>query len=352
MDTLNTLLEPVRAKYDLPALAASVIVDGEILPAGAVGVRKYGDPSAPVMAEDQFHLGSNTKAMTATLISGLVEKNELRWETTLAETFSDLAKTMRPEYRSVTIAHLLAHRSGLGSASAPASKTLLDVHRFPGPPRRQRERYADLILRDPPEAEKGAKYIYANANYVLLGVIAERVTNTAWEKLLTDRVFKPLGMTGSAGFGAMGGAPGKVEQPWQHRADRQPVAPGPLSDNPPALAPAGAVHASVGDWAKFVRAHLLGERTGARDVLTAATFRKLHAPAFGGNYAGGWLVVERPWAGGRAALTHAGSNTLNYCVAWLAPARRFAVLVATNQGGDEAARACDETSGALIGRFL
>ena len=60
-----------------------------------------------------------------------------------------------------------------------------------------------------------------------------------------------------------------------------------------------------------------------------------------------WIVTDRPWAGGRA-LTHSGSNTMWYCTVWIAPARDFAVLVTTNQGGDEAAKACDEASWALI----
>ena len=37
-----------------------------------------------------------------------------------------------------------------------------------------------------------------------------------------------------------------------------------------------------------------------------------------------------------------------YCVAWLAPEKHGAVLIACNQGGDEAAKACDEAAGALI----
>jgi hypothetical protein len=58
-------------------------------------------------------------------------------------------------------------------------------------------------------------------------------------------------------------------------------------------------------------------------------------------------VVDRTWAGGKA-LTHAGSNTQNYALVWMAPLKDFAVLVMTNQGGDKAAKACDDTATALI----
>ena len=55
---------------------------------------------------------------------------------------------------------------------------------------------------------------------------------------------------------------------------------------------------------------------------------------------------------GEEFFTHAGSNTLNYAVVWMAPLKRFAVAVATNQGGDEAAKACDQVAGALIRKYV
>jgi hypothetical protein len=47
--------------------------------------------------------------------------------------------------------------------------------------------------------------------------------------------------------------------------------------------------------------------------------------------------------------SHAGSNTMNYAVIWLAPKRDFAVLVVTNQGGSDATTGTDEAAAALIG---
>jgi D-alanyl-D-alanine carboxypeptidase len=53
-------------------------------------------------------------------------------------------------------------------------------------------------------------------------------------------------------------------------------------------------------------------------------------------YAMGWVIADnQPWAGG-PALTHAGSNTMWFAVAWLAPGKDFAVLVACNQANAEA----------------
>jgi hypothetical protein len=57
---------------------------------------------------------------------------------------------------------------------------------------------------------------------------------------------------------------------------------------------------------------------------------------------------ERGWAPG-PILTHVGSNTMRFCVAWLAPDAKFGVLVTCNQG--DAAAACDDVAGACIRRF-
>jgi hypothetical protein len=91
---------------------------------------------------------------------------------------------------------------------------------------------------------------------------------------------------------------------------------------------------------------LRGDR-GEPALLQTASYQKLHTPPFGGEYALGWLVVERGWAGGMA-LNHAGDNTMNCANVWVAPRRDFAVLICVNQSGDTAFLASDEAVGVLI----
>ena len=349
-DDLSAFLEPLRAKADVPALAAAVIIDGEIKAVGVVGVRKLRE-EAPVTVNDQFHLGSCTKAITATLIAKLVEDEKLTWDTTPAEVFPEFSEGMNERFRSVTVRHLLSHRAGLSGESSPAGMTLLQVHALPGSPREQRLEYTRLMLAAPPAYGAGSKYVYSNAGYAIAGAMAERVMDKPWETLLAEQVFGPLGIT-SAGFGAMG-TPGKIDQPWQHRlADGKtlPIEPGPLADNPPAIAPAGTVHMNVADWARFVADHV-NEGRNKGGLLERATYRTIHQAPFGGEYAYGWIVAPRPWANGNA-LTHAGSNTSNFAVVWAAPKRGFAILVMTNVGGNDVAARVDEIVGALIRKFL
>ena len=109
---VTNLLAPIRARYQVPAMAAALVTSKGLVTAGAVGTRKRGI-EAPVTLNDQWHLGSDTKAMTATLVAKLVEKGRLKWDSTMAEVFPDLAPGFGAEARTITVLQLLSHRSGL-----------------------------------------------------------------------------------------------------------------------------------------------------------------------------------------------------------------------------------------------
>ena len=343
----------VREEYAFPALAAAVIVDGKLHAAGVVGVRKYGG-DIKVEPNDPFHLGSCTKAMTGSLIGLLVQQGKLKWETTLAEYFPDLKDKMHPDYRGVTLVHLLSHRAGVPPMTdgfAPVEGEELRKIAAMKSPREQRRRVTEIVLCRPPINQPGDKQEYSNAGFTIAGVIAETITGEDYEVLLRRLLFEPLGMK-SAGFGAMG-TRGHVDAPWQHRkqGDRiTPVNPGPTSDNPPFITPAGRVHCSICDWAKYVQCILAATR-GEPGLLPPDQVRQLKEPPFGGEYALGWGLCDRDWGGGKV-LQHAGSNRMNYCVVWVAPRKNFAVLVATNRGGDGAAEGLDRVCAAMIKKFL
>ncbi|MCS5693242.1 beta-lactamase family protein [Cyanobium sp. FGCU-6] len=72
---LEAMLEPVRSRYSLPALAAAVVIEGKVVAVGAVGTRKAG-AQIPVQRSDRFHLGSDTKAMTSLLAAMAVEEGQ------------------------------------------------------------------------------------------------------------------------------------------------------------------------------------------------------------------------------------------------------------------------------------
>ncbi len=349
-DPVSQMLETIRKKHSLPALAAAVVVDGKVVATNAVGFRKNGGTER-VTVDDKFHLGSVTKSMTATVAAMLVEQGKISWTTTIGEAFPELKAEIHPDYLNVTLEQLLSQRSGApGDAPADLWRKAWDAN---GTAAEQRLAFIKGILARKPEAKPGTKFIYSNQGYTIAGVMLEKATGKTWEELLRTMLFEPLGMT-TAGFGAPASVD-KVDQPWGHRkaifSGSEPVPPGPGADNPLAISPAGAVHCSLGDLAKYAAFHMAGER-GESKLLKAESFKKLHtAVADNDDYALGWMVLERPWANGRA-LMHNGSNTMFYVVVWMAPEKNCAVIVASNIGVNEAFEGCDEAAGKLITQYF
>lgn len=349
-DPVSQMLENIREKHNFPALAAAVVVDGKIVVTNAVGFRKNGG-TEKVTVDDKFHLGSVTKSMTATVAAMLVEQGKISWTTTIGEAFPELKSEIHPDYLGVTLEQLLSHRSGApGDAPGDLWRKAWAAN---GTAAEQRLAFSKGILARKPEAKPGTKFIYSNQGYTIAGVMLEKATGKTWEDLLRSMLFEPLGMT-TAGFGAPASVD-KVDQPWGHTkkmfSGREPVPPGPGADNPLAISPAGAVHCSMGDLAKYAAFHMAGER-GKSELLKAESFKKLHtAVADNDDYALGWMVRKRAWANGRA-LMHNGSNTMFYVIVWMAPEKNCAVIVASNVGVDEAFEGCDEVAGKLIAQYF
>lgn len=203
------------------------------------------------------------------------------------------------------------------------------------------------MLAKEPIAKPGTKFTYSNQGFAVAGAMMEKVTGMAWETLMAEKLFKPLEM-GTAGFGVPG-AIGKVDEPWGHTprgGKNQPA----QSDNPPAIGPGGTVHCSLEDLSRYARLHLR-RGVGEKALLKPETFRRLHTPPEGQDYACGWSSLARGWAGGKA-LTHNGSNTMWFVVMWLAPERDFSVVIGTNVAGAEATKACDDVAAMMIGKWL
>ena len=125
-DDLDAYLETVRTSHALPALAAAVVKDGEVIASGAVGVRALGTDVA-VTIDDRFHLGSDTKAMTATLAGMMVDEGRLRWDSTIGEVLGDKVHGMTPTLAAITLEQLLSHTSGIPTDNEEIARIYFNV---------------------------------------------------------------------------------------------------------------------------------------------------------------------------------------------------------------------------------
>ncbi len=328
--TLGSTLEAVRAEFNVPAVGGAIVTKQGIKLLDVAGIRKNGSNVA-VEVGDRWHLGSDTKAMTATLLGVLAQKGTVGWDIAVGGAFAEWAQTMNHMLKETNFERLMAHRSGIVNegAAQEAWAALADTSKTV--PERRRE-FARLITHrnygtDP------VVFNYQNANFILAGAMLERCTGKSWEDLMKTEIFQPLGMS-TAGFGAPGSV-NDVNQPWGHSdASGQRVAN--KGDNTPGLGPAGTVHASLDDWAKFIRLHLDGSEGSLK--LAPATFSRLHTEFPTGifdptRYGWGWGFFGAGW--GDLGLGHDGSNGSWYCSCQVLVNQGVGFLAVSNIGADE-----------------
>lgn len=347
----DSLLQQIHAQHTVPALATVIVRADSVVAVGAAGVR-HRDRPAPVSVHDAFHLGSNTKAMHATLIALLVEAGRLTWDTTPAEVLPGLADTVHPDFAQVTLAQLLAHRSGL--APFTQMSAYQDVPGLDGPPKAQRLAFSMHLLQNAPAHAPDSAFVYSNAGYGVSAAMAEQATGIPWETLMRERLFAPLGIRGGFGWPATADS----TQPWGHRyryGRLQPDDPNSPHQLSPVVAPAGDVHMSMPDYGRFLQLHLRGLRGEPTALLTPEAIQHLHTsqgPMRAGEgapgYGLGWAIQR---VAGAPISSHTGSIGTFKARAAIQASHNLAVAVVANAGDDEADAVTDTLRGALLRQY-
>lgn len=318
-DSIHQFLAKIVNDGKAPGIIAAIISGEGINVIASAGERKSGSEIA-FTTKDYVHLGSCTKAMTSTMIATLVAEGKLNWESKLIDVIPEFTGKIHSDYYNITLWQLLTHHAGL-------PKNPKDWGAYEHKEIKAR-RLAILIdnLQEPATYECDG-FHYSNFGYMIAACMAEKVSGLSWETLMKKRLFDPLGMS-SAGFGAPN-TYNQTDQPWGHssswlRGKWQPD----QTDNPEALGPAGRIHCSIEDWAKFLSLHLIDKNP----VLERKYLNKLIEPVDGHFYAGGWGVADeedQPWAKGKA-FTHNGSNGIWYTSVMVVPKLNRAYIVSTN----------------------
>lgn len=296
----------IRTDTGVPAMGAILVDRDGTIGVGIDGVRILGEPEL-VELDEYWHLGSDTKAMTAALYATYVRDGELSFDRTLPSLFPGISA--EPAWNSVTIRHLLQHRGGV----------IPNLSQLPGTDpatvMANRAAWAEIVLTAIPHSPIG-DFSYSNVSYVLVGAALEAHTGQPWEALMAERLFSPLGMV-RCGFGAPP-HPGNAQG---HSTDGTPQL---GADNRPMLGPAGTVHCDLESWGRFLAANLAGHR-GESELLDATLWNELHL--LNDGYAMGWGAAG--WLN-RSSLAHDGSNGTWYARAIVVPGTDRAYGMATN----------------------
>lgn len=322
--TAAQLASEILKDASIPAVGVVLIRHGQIADEAVAGVRARDNP-VPVRKTDLWHIGSDEKAMTATMIARLVERGTLSWNTPLSRLIPQLSKSMRPEYRAVDLKELLSHRAGLQDLID--SDYYESLYRDSRPLHLQRIDYVRMALSWPAAFPPGTDTKYSNRGTVIAALAAENATGRSYEELMRQEIFGPLGMR-SVRFdppkpGELAGHDGEMAKYGLH------------ADNPPVDAPAGEVRLTLDDWAKFAIDQMEGGH-GRGKLLRRSTYLLLHTGQKGSIYGLGWGVRQSLDGFSGNFLTHSGSNGYWFARIVLAPGTKDGLLIAANSASDAA----------------
>jgi len=175
---------------------------------GTSGVANL-DRRTPVNANGFFRIGSITKTFVSVVVLQLVAEHRLSLNDTVGHWLPGLVHGNGNDGNKITVRELLQHTSGLhnytddlqAQITTPEAYRKLEFHQF------SRQDLLDMALDHQPDFAPGTAWHYSNTNYILLGMIIEKVTHDSWEDQVTRRIIVPLGLHHTYAPGTSTGLP-------------------------------------------------------------------------------------------------------------------------------------------------
>ena len=178
---LDSLLNGLSTNHKMMGSLA-LSHDGQVVYSRAFGEAQE-QPAVAATPATHYRVGSISKVFTATMIMQLVEEKKLALSTPLATFFPQM-----PNAAAITVDQLLSHRSGLHSLTDDAAYL-----GYMTQPKTQAELLA-IMAAPKPDFEPGAKFVYSNTNFILLGYIVEKLTKMPYAQALQKRIAAKAGL--------------------------------------------------------------------------------------------------------------------------------------------------------------
>lgn len=159
----------------------AIAKDGKIIYTRSFGYGQITETMKKPLTEDtKFRISSITKTYTAVMIFQLVEEGKLKLSDHLDKFFPGI-----PNADKITIAHILAHRSGIPDLTADEGWRSQS---------RTHEEVIEAIAKGKPLFEPDSQHLYSNTGYVLLGYIVEKVGGIPYQEALKQRICTKAGL--------------------------------------------------------------------------------------------------------------------------------------------------------------
>ncbi|QGV80614.1 serine hydrolase domain-containing protein [Streptomyces ficellus] len=274
---------------------------------GSAGVadRTTGAPRHP---RDRYRVGSITKPFVATVVLQLEAEGRLDLDDTVERRLPGVVRGNGHDGRKITLRQLLNHTSGVydvtsdpGFQDKVLGSGFLEHRYDTWAPRH----LVDIAMRHAPDFAPGTGWSYSNTNYVLAGLVIEKVTGRPYGKEVERRVLKPLGLRATSVPGIDPRMPAPSGRAYS-TLGREPGAP--VHDvtelNPSVAWAAGEMVSDSADLQRFVRALLTGRLLPPRQMKELTATVPVGADAPGVRY--GLGVMVRKLSCGEEAWGHGG----------------------------------------------
>jgi D-alanyl-D-alanine carboxypeptidase len=344
-----TEIDKIRTEYNIPELAYAVIYNDTVKVENVIGTKRLVVKtdsvalSIPAAQLDLFHLGANTKAITAYLIMKLAKNNVLKLSTKLIEVFPDFKGAIRSEFENITIENLLSHRAGVQVFDAGEDFKRMPV--FKGSIIEKRKAFAKWVLKFQRIVNKAKTFTYSNAGYTILAAVIEAYTKENFETYAIKTMQTDFGVALQFGW------PNNIDnnQPWGHWL---------LNDSLVSLSPEHPYHLdslfsaagdgtmSLGDYTKFIKEQMRG-LNGHSNLLSQKEFEYMHYAY--PEYALGWGNFTNK---DNHISAHDGSAGTFYAHTIIIKEKKIAVVVLSNSGITKSIDGIYKTRDFLIKKYL
>ena len=275
------------ASFEVPGMSVVVVKGGKVALAKGYGLRDR-EKRLPVTTKTLFAIGSATKAFTTFTLGTLVDEGKLEWDKPVRNWIPTFRLQDPVASERLTPRDLVTHRSGLPRHDLLWYNT-----------DKSRKEMVDRLPFLPATADLREKFQYNNLMFLTAGYLVEQVTGKSWEESVRERVFAPLGMTGSNFSVADSQKSDDFALPYAERDDKVQAIPFKDITN---VGPAGAINSNADDLAKWLLVHLADGKVGDRQVIRKETLDDIHTPRMATSepqerpevsspsYALGWFV--------------------------------------------------------------
>jgi serine-type D-Ala-D-Ala carboxypeptidase len=320
------VVQAAIARKDLPGAVVLVLHKDKVLFKQAFGSRTLEPVVAPMTSDVIFDMASLTKPLaTATSIMKLLEQGKLKLSDTVAQHWPDFGKHGKD---NITIEHLLLHIGGL-IADNPEKD-------YADGPQRSLERICDLK----PVANPGARFIYSDVGFIVLGELVKRIAGKPLDLFAQEEIFMPLEMR-DTGFLPLAGSALKPRErfaPTEKRGDKWMLGEvhDPRSYRLGGVAGHAGVFSTADDLARYARMILNGGELDGTRILNPRTVRTMTAPrpVPGGLRAYGW-DVDTGYSSNRGELFRKGESFghtgFTGTSIWIDPSTQTAVIFLSNR---------------------